>query len=343
MTFCTGESQLNSPVSINSSPQLIVPIYIYPDPYTTYSPPGNNGPVGSFYSPTGYKDYQWLIKIKQANPNLKIQAIVNINFEGSDWTDPNQPYNYRNNVSSIIQSMLNSNIDVVGYIDSAYTRRPYNTTATITATNTYLTNIKQNIDNWSNNFPNIKGIFIDQGCSAPQIINGQSNICLTSYQNSFAPISQNNINAKDVVQYYNDIYKYAKYVKNLNFVTFNPGQSTPIDFYKKNTGTNIVIFEDTETNLLLNINTVTANPDRNIASVLIHTANVNFSDTVTVLNTPTPSGTLMQTVNQIYVTSDIIDGVTGTPWDTLPVNLDLLACYLADNDITFCQTNRITR
>lgn len=270
-----------------------------------------------FYSDPGdanFQEYQRLVKLQLEHPRLWMVVILNVDFDGPDWVGDTN--NYRTQLKTAVQALVESGVEVVGYVDTSYTLRPYQAAVEGTP---FQSNIQTNIQHWVNNFPEITGIFVDQMCYQPRIyqdpaLDDPAYNCLVPHALSQAPErdSESPQAYKDVVAYYRNIYKYARRDQGLRWVITNPGRETPLEFFEENVGDNIVTYEGSEAALDPQAAQFTShNPDPQTVSVLVYAASFDRAKL---------EG-LVGKVDQIYLTDDSMPN----PWDTLPPYLEDLA------------------
>ena len=177
-------------------PVLLVPIYVFPHSW-------------------GINEYVRLINVQKHHPSLRIVAIVNVDFDGSDWkTDPV----YRGKMGEIVRSLDAAGIAVVGYVSSSYTRRPFQGDPRGSG---FSSDFKTNVDRWTKFFSQVRGIFVDEMCYTATLYHGLEHPCLPLEQSQAPLVQSQGRSYRDILAYYRALYSYIRWSKGLEAVIAN--------------------------------------------------------------------------------------------------------------------------
>ncbi|MER3483147.1 MAG: hypothetical protein C4332_08350 [Meiothermus sp.] len=213
---------LASPIARTSvKPILLVPIYVYPHSWVV-------------------NEYTRLVNVQKRHPGLHIVAIVNVDFDGTDWKTDGE---YRGKMQDIVRSLDASGIAVIGYASSGYSRRPFQGDPKGSG---FGSDFKTNVDRWTKFFPQVRGVFVDEMCYNVALFEGLEHPCLAVAE-SRAPMAKTTGRAyRDILAYYRTLYQYVRQTKGLETVITNPGQQVNIAFYDGSLADAIIVYEGSE-------------------------------------------------------------------------------------------------
>ncbi|MER3556444.1 MAG: hypothetical protein C4331_19495 [Meiothermus sp.] len=274
-------------------PVLLVPIYVFPHSW-------------------GINEYVRLINVQKHHPSLRIVAIVNVDFDGSDWkTDPV----YRGKMGEIVRSLDAAGIAVVGYVSSSYTRRPFQGDPRGSG---FSSDFKTNVDRWTKFFSQVRGIFVDEMCYTATLYHGLEHPCLPLEQSQAPLVQSQGRSYRDILAYYRALYSYIRWSKGLEAVIANPGQPVPPAFFGGSVADALIVYEGSEAYFDPTVYPLTANPD--MTGLLLY-------------NDPAPFAlpklkAVLGKVGFFYVTDAMLVDGKLNPWAALPRYLEDLADYL---------------
>lgn len=273
-------------------PVLLVPIYVYPHSW-------------------GVNEYKRLINVQKLHPNLHIIAIVNVDFDSPDWRGD---LLYQGKIQDIVSNLDASGIEVIGYVSSGYSRRPFQGNPKGSG---FKSDFKTNVDRWLAFFPRIRGIFVDEMCYTPTLYQGLEHPCAPVAE-SQAPLVTGGYPYKDILAYYRTLYRYIRQTKGLELAIANPGTTVSPAFFDGSVADAIIVYEGPEAFFDPTIYPLNTNP--NMTGLLLY-------------NDPAPFAlaklkAVLGKVGLFYVTDAMLVNNVLNPWAALPKYLEELANYL---------------
>jgi hypothetical protein len=283
----------HAPLGDGSRPNLLVPLYVFPNA-------------------EGLKIYQKLADLQVKYPGVQIVAVMNANFDWANWTE--NLFGYRDNVRKAVELMTDADAIVMGYVSSSYTRRPFRGDPSGTG---FVSDVKTNIDNWVENVPGIRGIFLDEMCNQTKLFVDTFAPC-APYDQSTAPlVRQNGLTFKRPTSYYREIYRYARQTLDLDLLVANPGIKPHDYFFQASVADAIVTHEGPWSKY--NRSKALFGPSR-MTSILVY--DQPASSAVSRLQS------LVGQTSLVYFTDDTLISFELNPWDTLSSYLEELMVYL---------------
>ncbi|NQT61148.1 MAG: hypothetical protein HQ557_19445 [Bacteroidetes bacterium] len=127
---------------------IIIPLYIYPDPYIQYTR-DDASKIGDIDHHGAY-DWQNLIACKKKYPKVPVIAVINPESGPGKEIDPI--------LKKAFATLKDAGITIVGYVSTKYAGMA----SAISLPKYPIINIKRDIESWYRFYPMIDGIFFDE-------------------------------------------------------------------------------------------------------------------------------------------------------------------------------------